>query len=140
MRTPSKTLKTTLVPEGVGAGWSEALRVSGLGRSGEVVTLAVRGDLGDATAGTMTLVLFEAPLNSAGTLPDPAAIADENIALRIAGLTVAASATVASDSVNVRDLTKWAALYAVTRADQGLFLAIQGVTGKVHVTLRAQGA
>jgi hypothetical protein len=96
-------------------------------------------------------MLFEAPIpkNPADYIDapgivdvaklDPATIPDGDQALRIVGLTIAPSATVSSDKVNVRDQTTGAAVYAVSVPSNALFLAISGVTGKVNVVIRAQG-
>jgi hypothetical protein len=152
MSLPSvKTFKATLEPDGLGVGWSNPILVDQMGRSGEVVSLEVRGDPTDATTGTATLMLFEAPIpkNPADYIDapgivdvaklDPATIPDGDQALRIVGLTIAPSATVSSDKVNVRDQTTGAAVYAVSVPSNALFLAISGVTGKVNVVIRAQG-
>jgi hypothetical protein len=49
----------TLEPDGLGVGWSNPILVDQMGRSGEVVSLEVRGDPADATTGVATLMLFE---------------------------------------------------------------------------------
>jgi len=141
--------------EPVGAGgvaWSNPIQVSGLGRSGELTSLEVRGNLVDATTGTMTLMLFEAPIPEPGAFLssrvvdvlklNPANIADGDQALRVSGITVAPDSpddVASSDSVNIRDLTKGTALYAIERRDRALFLAILGVSGRVHTYFRAEG-
>lgn len=145
-----KPVKAHVEPIGVGVGWSNPIQVSGLGRSGEITNLEVRGDVGDATAGVMTLMLFEAPIPKdpadyasgrvvLATALDPATIADGDQALRITGLVIAADAVISSDIINVRDITKSTTFYAVERPDRALFLAISGVTGRVHTYLRGEG-
>ncbi len=152
MSLPSvKTFKATLEPVGLGVGWSNPILVDQMGRSGEIVSLEVRGDPTDATTGTATIMLFEAPspknpadfIEAPGIVDvaalDPTTIADGDQALRISGLTVAPSATASSDKVNVRDTTANAALYSVSVPSNALYFAISGVAGKVIVVIRAQG-
>lgn len=144
-----RTFKAHLEPIGVGAGWSDPLQVSGLGRSGEVTNLELRGGFDDGTTGTAEVVLFEAPIPTGpegfssnrvvkATVLDPAAIADGDKAMYVTALAVAPSLTVSSATVNLRDITKSTTLYAATRPDWGLFLSVRGVTGKVHVYLRGE--
>jgi hypothetical protein len=95
MKPPPPLFKATLEPDGLGVGWSNPILVDQMGRSGEVVSLEVRGDPADATTGTATLMLFEAPIpkNPADYIDapgivdvaklDPATIPDGDQALRI---------------------------------------------------------
>lgn len=150
-----KSKVTIASPDGLGAGWSDPVRVDGIGRSGELYELTVRGDVTDATAGTADVMLFAAADPTAGTqhsssvqasVPvadlDPDAINDEYIFVEITGLTVAASATTKSDSVNFLDpaVNNGPALYAIpNNKGMAIWCAVKGVTGVVHVGLKARG-
>lgn len=146
MNTSPKSLKAKVVPEVTAStDWSAAVEVTGLGRSGLLKTLAVRGDATDGTAGPgATIILFEVPdPYPSQTPPDPASIADDDIALRVTGVAVTPHATTAAQ-VNIADITGDTAAYATTGRRNKLYAAIQdpvgfGTGGKVHLTFRAQG-
>lgn len=144
-----KTHVDVVALDGLGAGWGNPVRLNGYGRSGEFVTLTVRGDVADNTNGTAEVKVFTAIPPNHGSMVDnhtallaaldPDAILDEHVFLHVTGLTVTDHATDVSESVNLRDVTQESALYARPDVRYQMWASVKGVTGIVYVGFKAEG-
>ena len=142
--------KRAVTVTGVGAGWSDPVRFSQIGRAGVITLVHFRGDVTDATTGTAEMLVFRAPAPSApadfssfptvalATSLDPTAITRVDKALQMSGITIAPHATDPSDEDNIRLATGGGATFD-RRPGFEIWVAIKGVTGAVHIGIESEG-
>lgn len=142
-----KTHNQSITLTGLGAGWSDAVRVDQLGHSGTLINIQARAPSGGPT-GTVRLKVFRAKpppmgMTNNATVPvallDAANVVDDDTFLDISGITISPSATTASAKQNIAALGGQAT-YATVRSDYWLWASVQGITGDVIITLSAEGA
>ncbi len=104
--------------------WSSPEPVLDLEKSGILARLVVRGEPG-ATVTGMTLVVYAGPYSAA---TNPATVPDEDIVLKVTGITVAGSATVADEDVNILQERAGAA-YTIVEPGTTMWLSVLGTAG-----------
>jgi len=104
--------------------WSTPEPVLDLEKSGILARLVVRGDAG-ATVNGMTLVIYAGEYDAS---TNPATVPDEDIVLKVTGITVAGSATAADEDINILQLRSGAA-YTIVEPGTSMWLSILGTAG-----------
>tara|TARA_R110002126_G_scaffold132207_2_gene276277 strand:+ start:6376 stop:6735 length:360 start_codon:yes stop_codon:yes gene_type:complete len=117
-----------------------------MGLSGTIKHIHGRGDVTDATTGTIELQIFRAPHPGAAnmidkntanvTALDPSAMVRVDIFLNITGFAITPQATAASDEVNIQLATGGGAVFSANNQD--VWISLKGVTGAVHFGVDTQ--